>query len=213
MKTISIIILAIGLCSALPQGSRAQSVAGCIQQLALDYEKLASLKSVLSQMYNGYAVLSKGYDAVRDVSQGNFSLHEAFLDGLFLVSPTVRKYPRVADIINDQASLVAEYRDAAGRNRQSGMFNPGELSYLMTVYNNLISASLKNLDDLALVMSEGQLRMSDAERLSVIDRIYVEGRSQLSYLRKFNSDTEKVARQRGRSVAEQQSLKNLYGIH
>jgi hypothetical protein len=209
-KQIKIVIVAVLL--VFPLRGRSQSVADCIQQLALDYQKLASLKSVLSQMYTGYQVLSKGYNAVKDVSQGNFSLHEAFLDGLFLVSPAVRKYPRVADILSDQATLISEYKRAAGRFRQSGRFEPDELGYMMEVYNNLVSASLKNLDALSMVMTDSQLRMSDAERLSAIDRIYLDSRNQLSYLRKFNSDAGRVALQRGRAAEDKQSVNSLYGL-
>ncbi|MES2376056.1 MAG: TerB family tellurite resistance protein [Bacteroidota bacterium] len=211
-KQMKIILTALLFSLAAPLTGRAQSVADCIQQLALDYEKLAGLKSILSKMYTGYQVLNKGYGAVKDVSQGNFSLHEAFLDGLFLVSPTVRKYPRVADIISDQATLVSEYRSAASRFRQGGSFNPDELGYMMDVYNNLVSASLKNLDDLSMVMSDSKLRMSDAERLSAIDRIYLDSRNQLSYLRKFNSEAERTVLQRGRSAAEKQNVNSLYGL-
>src|ERR1700744_5880927 len=103
-KKIIGILLAIGF--IIPIQSRAQSIAQDLQQLSLDYQKLAGLKSILKQMYTGYEVLDKGYNAVKDVSQGNFNMHEAFLDGLMIVSPTVRKYPRVQDIINDQLELV-----------------------------------------------------------------------------------------------------------
>lgn len=209
-KQITILIVAV--CLALPLRGRSQSVADCIEQLVLDYQKLASLKSVLSQMYTGYQVLSKGYNAVKNVSQGNFSLHEAFLDGLFLVSPAVRKYPRVADILNDQARLISEYKSALGRFSRGGRFGPDELGYMMEVYNNLVSASLKNLDALAMVMTDSRLRMSDAERLSAIDRIYLDSRNQLSYLRKFNSDAERLALQRSRSAADKQHVNSLYGL-
>jgi len=212
-KQIKMIIAALLFSLAAPLAGRAQSVADYIQELALDYQKLAGLKSILSHMYTGYQVLNKGYTAVKDVSQGNFTLHEAFLDGLFLVSPAVRKYPRVADIINDQVMLIGEYKSAAGRFRQGGRFSPDELGYMTDIYNNLVSASLKNLDDLAMVMTDSKLRMSDAERLSAIDRIYLDSRSQLSYLRKFNSDAERIALQRGRAAGEKQSINSLYGLH
>jgi hypothetical protein len=211
-KQLKILMMVSVLAIAVPVSSKSQSIADCIQQLTLDYQKLASLKSVLSQMYTGYNVLRKGYGAVRDVSQGNFSLHEAFLDGLFIASPTVRKYPRVADIINDQAMLVSEYKSAANSFRQGGHFNPDEISYMMDVYNNLVSASLKNLDDLSMVMSDNQMRMSDAERLSAIDRIYVDSKNELSYLRKFNGQAAQMAQQRGAHTADQQSINSLYGI-
>lgn len=211
-KLILTVLLAAGLCGATPQQSKAQSVDDCIQQLILDYEKLASLKNSLNQMYQGYEVLSKGYNAVKGVARGNFSLHEAFLDGLYLVSPTVRKYPRITDITSDQATLVGEYRQASGSFSRSGRFRPDELAYMMTVYNNLISASLQNLDNLVMVVTDSQLRMSDAERLRAIDRLYLESHNQLSYLRRFNDQASATAKQRALTEQDKQVLQSIYGI-
>lgn len=204
-------IVLIAVCF-IPGISKAQSIADCIEQLTLDYEKLASLKSILRQMYQGYAVLSKGYNAVKDVSQGNFNLHKAFLDGLYLVSPAVREYPRITDIIGDQASLVSECRSASVTFHQDSHFNPDEIGYMMDVYNNLVNSSLKNLNDLAMVVTDSKLRMSDAERLTAIDRIYMESHDQLSYLRKFNDQAYRTALQRSREADDRRTLKNLYGI-
>ena len=69
------------------------------QQLLLNWEKLAQLKKILDNMYKGYQVLSYGYTTIKDISEGNFNLHHAFLEGLLQVSPTVLKYKRVVDIV------------------------------------------------------------------------------------------------------------------
>jgi hypothetical protein len=206
------LVLLTGLCF-IPGRGKAQSVAQCLEQLALDYEKLAGMKSILQQMYQGYEVLSKGYNAVRDVSQGNFNLHEAFLDGLIVVSPAVRKYPRVTDIISDQGKLVSEYKSSAASFRRDSHFRPEELSYLTDVYDHLASSSLKNLNDLLMVMTDSKLRMSDAERLTAIDRIYSDSRSQLGFLRRFNDRAYQIARQRAKEERERQTIKSLYGIN
>ncbi|MEO3404991.1 TerB family tellurite resistance protein [Mucilaginibacter sp. CAU 1740] len=212
-KQLKFIVLGLAFACSAPLQSRAQSVADCIEQLVLDYQKLAGLKSVLSQMHSGYEVLSKGYGAVKNVSQGNFSLHQAFLDGLLLVSPAVRKYPRVADIISDQATLFSEYKNAAKRFNSSGRFSPEELQYLSAVYSQLVDASLKSLDQLGMVMSDSQLRMSDAERLAAIDRIFLDSRNQLSYLRKFNDQAGQTVRLREKSAGDKQTINSLYGIN
>lgn len=214
MKRIGMtLLLAVPLALAAPQTTSAQSVADCIEQLVLDYQKLASLKNILGQMYTGYEVLTKGYNAVKGVAQGNFSLQSAFLDGLYIVSPTVRKYPRITDIINDQAELVSEYKSASGLFSQDRHFSPDEVSYMMNVYNNLISSSLKNLDALSMIITDSQLRMSDAERLAAIDRVYLESHNQLSYLRRFNDEASKMVWQRTRSEADRQSVRTIYGIN
>jgi hypothetical protein len=210
IKTTIIILAAFAL--AAPAACRAQSVADCIQQLTLDYQKLASLKNILQQMYKGYQVLDRGYSSVSDASQGNFSLHAAFLDGLLLVSPSVRKYPRIADILNDQATSVSEYKAAWSAFRQDPHFSPDETGYLMDVYNNLLSRSLKNLDDLSRVITAGQLRMNDAERLSAIDRIYSDSHGQLSFLRSFNGQAYRAALQRSKEADDRKTLRTLYQV-
>jgi len=213
MKKLAItILLCLGMAAGAPLSSRAQSVSDVIQQLVLDYQKLASLKNILGQMYSGYAVLTKGYGAVKDVAQRNFSLHEAFLDGLYILSPTVRKYPRVSDIINDQAAVIREYKSASGTYNRDQHFSPDELAYIMNIYHNLVSQSLKNLDDLSMIVTDSKLRMSDAERLAAIDGIYLESHNQLSYLRKFNDQAARVTWQRAQGTADKQGVKSLYGL-
>ncbi len=214
MKKVTIIIvILLSTLTVFPSKGKAQSIAQLLEQLTLDYQKLAGLKSILSQMYTGYEVLSKGYHAVKDVSQGNFNLHQVFLDGLLVVSPTLRKYPRVTDIIDDQSSLISEYHSAYSSFRKDTHFSPDEVGYMLTVYNNLVSASLKNLDDLSMIMSDSKLRMSDGERLAAIDRIYTDGHGQLAFLRSFNDKNYRVAVQRAREAGDQQTIKSLYGIN
>jgi hypothetical protein len=116
-------------------------------------------------MYDGYKVLHKGYTAVKDISEGNFTLHQSFLNGLLEVSPVVKKYSRVADIISYQLRIVKEYKAAFSQFRADKQFTPEEIEYLGRVYKNLFEQSIKSLDELALVITSGQLRMSDDERL------------------------------------------------
>jgi hypothetical protein len=212
-KLIKVLLASLVWVAVTPKISRAQSIAQDLEQLSLDYRKLAGLKSILKQMYTGYEVVSKGYVAVRDISKGSFSLHEAFLDGLMIVSPAVRQYPKVAGIINDQAMLVSEYKSAYTTFKSDPHFNPDEIGYMMDVYNNLISGSLKNLNDLSMVITDSKVRMSDAERIRAIDRIYTDSHSQLDFLRAFNDRGYAVALQRSEQANDQQTLKTLYGIN
>lgn len=212
MKRLKIIAaLTAAIILAQPQASNAQTIAQCIRQLALDYQKLSGMKQVLGQLYTDYHVLAKGYDAVKEASQGNFDLHKTFLDGLLLVSPSVRRCPRVADIIRDQSLLLEGYRAAWNNFRRSGHFSPDELAYMLSVYNDLASASLKTLSDLAIVLADGRMRMSDAERLAAIDRIYAGSRGQLDFLDSFNEHSYRLAFQRSLEDNDRRTLKILYG--
>src|ERR1700744_626411 len=105
------LLLCFMLCTFCFKHSQAQtSTAQDIQQLLYDIEKLTQFKAILSDMQTGYTILTQGYGEVKSISEGNFNLHSAFLNSLEAVSPAIRQYGRVADIIANQASIVSEYK-------------------------------------------------------------------------------------------------------
>jgi hypothetical protein len=192
---------------------RASAQSAEIQQLLLNVEKLTQFKQILSDMKKGYQILEGGYNTIKDISEGNFSLHKAFLDGLMEVSPTVRNYKRVGDIVNYQVILVREYRNAYGQFQSDGNFNPQELAYLGRVYDNLFDESLRNLDELLVIITAGKARMSDDERLQAIDRIYADMQDKLIFLRHFNNNTTILTVQRAKERNDAQAIRNSYGIN
>lgn len=158
-----------------------------IQQLLLNVEKLAQLKQILQNMYKGYEVLHEGYTVIKDISQGNFNIHQTFLDGLLAVSPVVQKYRRVADVIDYQVRILKEYKSAYNSFRQDKNFTPDEIEYIGKVYDNLADLCLKNIGDLLTVITAGRLRMSDDERIAAIDRIFTDIQDEWSFLKHFNN--------------------------
>ncbi|WP_316809189.1 TerB family tellurite resistance protein [Pedobacter agri] len=212
MKNRKIILVAcLTLCSILfSKPGLAQSTEA--QQLLINVEKLSQLKNILRDMKKGYTIISSGYNAVKNISQGNFSLHETFLDGLMLVSPEVRKYARVADIITAQKDIVSEYKRSIKNFQRSGLMNAGELDYIGQVYAVLFAQSMDNLDDLTLVLTAGSLRMSDEERLSSIDRIFQDTSDKLTFLRSFNHQAATLLLQRKGAIADMQGTRELFKI-
>lgn len=209
MKRITVTFLF--MCSLAVHKSSAQSYE--VQQLILDWTKLTQMKQILSDMKTGFEILDKGYTAIKDISKGTFSLHEAFLDGLWLVSPSVRKYWKIPVIISNQLSILKEYKYAYGSFKSSGRFNPDEIVYMGRVYNSLIDRSLKNLSDLTTIITANKLRMSDDERLSAIDKNYNEMQDELMFLRSFNSNTSVLAVQRQKEQNDANMMQQLYGLH
>lgn len=181
-----------------------------IQQLLLNYEKLNQLKNILSDMKKGYKIVSKGYTAIKDISQGNFNLHEAFLDGLMAVNPAIKNYKRVVDIISYQKNIVREYKSAFIRFKQNGSFSPDEIEYLGKVYGQLFNKSIQNLDELATVITSSKLSMSDDERLQAIDRIFADTEDKLQFLRDFNKQANLLAIQRSREKKDVATMQQLY---
>ncbi|MDE3183098.1 MAG: TerB family tellurite resistance protein [Bacteroidota bacterium] len=183
-----------------------------IEQLLLNVEKLTQFKQILRDMKKGYEILSDGYNTIKNIAEGNFNLHKAFLDGLLEVSSAVRNYRRVTDIVNDQVVLIKEYRNAYDRFRQDNNFNPDEIGYIAKVYDNLLKESLRNLDELLTVITAGKARMSDDERLQAIDKIYSDMQDKLMFLRHFNNSTTILAVQRAKERNDAQTIGKIYGL-
>ena len=188
--------------------ARAQSAE--VQQLLLNYEKLTQLKNILADMKKGYQIVSKGYNTIKDISEGNFNLHEAFINGLLSVSPAIRNYRRVPQIIECQKSIVREYRSAFTRYKSKGTFSVSEIDYLSTVYNNLFNQSLRNLDELATILTSSKLSMSDDERLKAIDKIFEDTEDKLNFLRDFNSKTDILVIHRQKEKRDIEAIQKLH---
>jgi len=203
---LAVVLLVVGMVISLTVTAQAEE----LEELALDIEKLAQYKQILADLKKGYDILTKGYGIIRDVSKGQYDLHKAFLDELLAVSPEVRKYQRVADIIDYQLRLVAEYKAAYNRFKGGGWFNTNELAYMGSVYNNLFNLSLKNLDDLITILTASKLRMSDDERFAAIDKIFADMQDKLLFLRHFNNSASVLSLQKARELQGERALQQLY---
>lgn len=182
------------------------------QQLLLDVAKLIELKGILSDLKTGYQIVSQGYNTIKNLSEGNFTLHKTFLDGLMAVSPAVRNYKKVADIVATELQIIKEYKGAYTRFKQDKNFNEQEIRYIGQVYSNLTGESLKNLDALTTIITASKMRMSDDERLSAIDNLFDDMQEKLSFLHHFNSSTTVLALQRAKERNNIQAVQSLYGI-
>ena len=181
-------------------------------QLLLNYEKLKQLEEILDNMYKGYKILSQGYDRIKGIAEGNYKLHEVFLDGLLSVSPAVRKYKRVSQIIAYQQILVKEYKRAYSRFRDDEHLSVEEVRYLANVYEYLAKQSLKNLEELAMIITASKLRMSDDERIVAIDRIFLDIENKVAFLRYFNNSTQLLIIQRAKEKSDVERVKDLHGL-
>ena len=204
-KTLIIVTISAFSTSCFSQSQEAQ-------QLLLNWEKLTQFKKILNDMYKGYKILYTGYTTIKDISEGNFDLHRNFLDGLLQVSPVVKKYKRISDIISYQLRIVKEYKAAFNQFRQDNNFSSEEIEYIGKVYNNLFNESVKCLDELFMVITDGQLRMSDDERLQAIDRIYAEVVDQFSFLQEFNNSTAVLSVQREKDIQDIDISRKAYDI-
>lgn len=182
-----------------------------VEQLLLNVEKLAQMKQILAQAKQGYEVVAKGYLAVKNVSEGNFDLHKLFLDGLLEVSPIVRNYYKVAQIVQTQVRLLKSCKALMSQVKPAGLLANGELDYCSRVIDNLLKGSLRQIESLTMVISTGTLRMSDEERLSAIDKLWEESQEQQTFFRSFSAEAKVLLLQRYKERHDNAATRSLLG--
>jgi hypothetical protein len=183
-----------------------------IQQLVMDIEKLAQLKAMYQSMVNGYNTLTKGYNNVINISKGNFELHKNYLNGLLDVTTPVKKYGGIEVIATTQDLIQRENAVGYQKCVSSQVFTNAELSERQQQGFRLLDESVKRLEELLLVVRPGKLRMTDEERMSVIDRIDVAMRGLLAELRKINLANDELFRLRVQRQKDIKAMKSLNGI-
>jgi len=163
-------------------------------------------------MYQGYMTLERGYTNIRDIAKGNFDLHKAFLDALFEVSPAVQGDPRIPEILDAEYRIVAGYRSANARWTASGMFTAQEVDYIVSGYSLLLDRCLQSVEELTMVLTGDELRMSDADRMQAIGRIQIDTQGQLATMRQMDNNLSILAMKRLKERGDINTIKSLYGL-
>lgn len=183
-----------------------------LEQLKINLEKLLQLKLMLAQAKQGYQTLANGYNAVRDVAKGNFDLHKKQLDLLLVVSNQVRSSPSIQKSLTNYGSMEKEVRDWMQVARSLGLFTSKELDEMNKDLLMMIAKSKDDRQTLSLVLSDGTLRMSDADRLSLIEMISDNSDQYLASVRqKLKAQTGIVAA-RAQTKKDRDAIRRLYGL-
>lgn len=183
-----------------------------IQQLLVNIEKLAQMKASYQTMVNGYKTLSHGYQQVSDLTKGNFLLHKDYLDGLLAVSPSVRQYGRIQAMMQKHARLVDTYQINLLQLQSGGLLKASELQQFKIEAAALVQLSSAAIDEMIEVLTPGRMRMSDEERISVINRLDQEVQALFNQLQGIAKTYRNLFDQRLLRKKELHRMKLLHGI-
>lgn len=140
-------------------------------------------------------------------------LYSSYYTELGNIKATIAKYQRIKDITLKQAALVSEYKRAWSLFRQDSHFNPQELNYMQQVYTGILDASVKNLDEIMLVVSPAKTQMTDEQRLELINKASDHLDENYNDLHQFNNQGIQLSLARSKDLSDTQSIKKLYGIN
>jgi hypothetical protein len=140
-------------------------------------------------------------------------LYSSYYSELWEIKSYISYYQRIKDLTVRQVALVNEYKQSWSLFQQDKHFQPAELTQMQQVYSRILNASVKNLDQIMLIVTGSQTQMSDEQRLELINKAGDQLDGNYSDLRQFNNQNEMLSLARSRDMNDMASVKQLYGVH
>jgi hypothetical protein len=139
-------------------------------------------------------------------------LYDDYFQELWKVKAAISTYHRVKEIIEMQLQIVNEYKAAYALFKQDQNFTPEEIKYMYNIYTGILDKSLKNLDQVYLVINSFATQMSDAKRMEIINAAGTEIQKNRDDLQRFNNQNKILSFQRAAERGEIEVTKKLYGL-
>ena len=214
MKKIFIILL----CCITVMPARSQLIGAAIKKaiMAIDLQvqrlqnKTIWLQNAQKALENTMSKLK--LDDITGWVQKQRDLFGEYYQELKVVKDIITYYQRIKDITKKQVELVATYKRAFNLFKQDSHFTPNEIDYMAKVYGGIFDESVKNLDQIFLVINSFSLQMADAKRLEIIDKAADKIDQNFTDLQQFNTQNQMLSLHRSKDQQEIDEVKALYGI-
>lgn len=171
-------------------------------------QQIAALEVYAGYLKKGYEVVNGGLQTIKDFSNGEFNLHNAFISGLKKVSPAIRNDVRVIEIIEMQISIGRAF----GGLKSNPNLSMSNQLYVQNVRENLWEESLKDLEELLMVITSGKVEMSDDERIERLNKVYFSMQDKSAFTQNFISEISLYTRQKEMEKRSIEQSRNSYGI-
>nr|WP_067054217.1 conjugal transfer protein TraI [Mucilaginibacter sp. L294] len=179
-------------------------------QIQRQQNKVIWLQNAQKELENALSKLK--LQEISDWTQKQKDLYGKYFDELKKVKDIIAYYQRIRDISEKQVRLIQEYDRAWGLLRNDKHFTPDEVAYMGKVYSGILDETVKNIDQMMLVVNSFKTQMTDAKRLEIINHAADRVERNYADLQMFSQQNEILSLQRSKSEAEIKSIKVLYGL-
>ena len=151
-------------------------------------------------------------DEISDWVEKQRTLYKDYFEELQKVKDIIAAYDRIKQITTMQEHIIRDYKKTFHLFKQDDHFSPKEIIYMGQVYDGMLSASAKSLDQLSLVTNSFVTQMTDAKRLEIINAAAVLMTAVYNDLKLFNNQNIVLSLQRTRDRHDINSIKALYHL-
>jgi hypothetical protein len=140
------------------------------------------------------------------------TLYQNYFNELRKVKTVISYYYRIRQVTSKQLQLVAAYKNALALFKQDKHFTSNEINYMISVYSGILDESVKNLDQIVLVITSFSTQMDDAKRLQIIDASADAIEQNYTDLLQFNQQNISLSLHRSKDLCEINQVRVLYGL-
>ena len=208
---------------SLPKGADAQIVVGqvisatvgrVIRAIDLEVQRMQNqtiwLQNAQKTLENQLSKLK--LSEISGWSQKQTDLFSSYYQELWKIKTAIAYYSKISELTQKQVALVNSYNQAWGLIKNDKHFTANELTYMSNVYSGILQASVKDLDEILLVINANKTQMPDAKRMEIINKAADHMDSNYNDLQQFNTQNEMLSLQRAQDENEVLTLKKYYGI-
>ncbi|SFQ30447.1 conjugal transfer protein TraI [Parafilimonas terrae] len=151
-------------------------------------------------------------DEISDWTQKQKEQYRQYYEELVKVKEIITYYQRIRDITRKQAAIVDAYKRSWSLIRQDRHFTAAEIAYMGNVYSGILDESMKNVEQISMVIKSFTTKISDGQRLELVNDAADRVDRNYDDLSRFNNQNMLLSLQRAKSISEVESVKKLYGL-
>jgi hypothetical protein len=222
-KRMATLLFIFGILLFSPYESKAQdpisliikeAVKKAIKQIDLQMQRLQNktiwLQNAQKTVENKMSELK--LNEIKDWVEKQRKQYDEYFQELWKVKTTISYMQKVKDIIQRQVELTHEYKTAWRLFQQDKHFSKEELQYMFSIYTGILNESIKNIDQLEMVINSFKTQMTDGQRMEMISALADKIDEQYADLKNFNAQNRLLSMQRAIENSQINYVRKLYGL-
>lgn len=173
-------------------------------------EQIAQLKVYLELTEKGYKIAKEGLTTIGDLKRGEFKLHKNRFDSLSIVKPAIRKHPVASAAVYQIVHTIRLYYQLDDFMAERDGLSAQEKLYIRAVFDKLVADGVTVLDNLDVIVKDGELKMTDDARVQRIEMLASQAQQIYLFARQVFEEATVLSGQR---KSEKDNIDNSRALH
>lgn len=175
-------------------------------------QQIAELQLYIGYVKKGYDIGKAGLNTIHSIKNGEFSLHDLYYTSLKQVNPRIRESPKAMDILSHQQYILKVTSELKKLIQESQALTTDQKNYYQDCIKRLLEDVEGTRKMLLSVTSNGDLEMTDDQRIKRIDILYDYSLSQVNFIKQFSMEIKTLIQASRAEEEDMQRLKGFYDL-